>query len=116
MNRFNKMNDHELNSFVKQHQPEPSKAEAQELNLLKRKLNLQDKVTESNSVWLWLATGLAASVFMFHFLTTNPTVTPEASIVAAATTPTSIEEDDEYSEASAPTLDVGEDYLTLAGF
>lgn len=116
MNRFNKMNDDELNSFVKQHQPEPPQAEAHELNLLKRKLNLQDKQTESNSVWLWLATGLAASLFMFHFLTTNPAVTPEASLAATVTSPASVEEDDEYSEASSPTLDVGEDYLILAGF
>lgn len=122
MNRFNKMNDDELNSFVKQHQPKAPEAEAFELNLLKRKLNLQDKVTESNSVWLWLATGLAASFFMFHFITTNPAATPEASILAANVAPeitastALIEDDDDYAESSVPTLDIGEDYLTLAGF
>lgn len=116
MNKFNKMNDDELNSFVKQNQPRPPDAEPQELNLLKRKLNLEDKATELNSVWLWLVTGLAASVFIFQFLTTNLTITPEPAVTVAATTPTLIEEDDEFSEASAPTLDVGEDYLTLAGF
>ncbi|WP_409478318.1 hypothetical protein [Pseudobdellovibrio sp. HCB154] len=119
MNRFNKMNDDELKSFIKENQPQAPKADAGELNSLMRQLNLKQPESSSNTIWLWLSTGLAASLFMFHFLTVAPTITePPAVTTATVTTaqPISIEEDDEYTEASVPTLDVGEEYLTLAGF
>ncbi len=119
MNRFNKMNDDELKSFIKENQPQAPKAEAGELNSLMRQLKLKQPESTSNTTWLWLSTGLAASLFMFHFLTVAPTITEPpavATVAATSTQPISIEEDDEYTEASVPTLDIGEEYLTLAGF
>lgn len=119
MNRFNKMNDDELKSFIKEHQPQAPKADAGELNSLMRQLNLKQPESSSNTIWLWLSTGLAASLFMFHFLTVTPTITEPPVVTTAVTSetqPVSVEEDDEYTEASVPTLDVGEEYLTLAGF
>lgn len=120
MNRFNKMNDDELKSFIKENQPQAPKADAGELNSLMRQLNLKQPESSSNTIWLWLSTGLAASLFMFHFLTVAPTITEQPPVVTTAaiseTQPVSIEEDDEYTEASIPTLDIGEEYLTLAGF
>ena len=139
MSKFNNMNDDELQSFLKKNQPQAPNADAGELNSLMRKLKINNEATESssNTLWLWLATGLAASLFMFQFLSTNPVITPElpAATVTetkpAAVTPeieqpaetapkiaaTAVnEEDDEFSEDSVPTLDIGEEYLTLAGF
>ncbi|MCM2352187.1 MAG: hypothetical protein NDI63_01130 [Pseudobdellovibrio sp.] len=119
MNRFNKMNDDELKSFIKENQPQAPKADAGELHSLMRQLKFKQPESSTNTTWLWLSTGLAASLFMFHFLTVAPTITepPVATTAAAAPSqPISIEEDDEYTEASVPTLDIGEEYLTLAGF
>ena len=116
MNRFNKMNDDELKAFMKNNQPEPPLAEAGELNALMRKLKLETKQPETNSIWMWLATGVAASLFMFQFLTTTPTVTPAPLVTTAATATVSTEDEEEYTEADVPTLDIGEEYLTLAGY
>lgn len=132
MNRFNKMNDDELNSFVKQNQPQAPDAEAGELNTLVRKLKLKETESSPSNLWMWLSTGVAASLLMFHFLTVNqPTNTPialvtqpavqivqkttETKVTAPISTPVLTEEDEEFSETNVPTLDIGEEYLTLAG-
>lgn len=129
MSRFNNMNDDELKSFMQKNQPQPPQAEVNELNILKHKLNLKDKSRESNSVWLWVATGLAASFFMFQFVATNkiiPRVETPVTVVATSTeiveTPTTsptkvaavAEEEEEMNSSGFPTLDVGEDFLILA--
>jgi hypothetical protein len=85
---------------------------------------------------MWLSSGVAASLLMFHFLTANqplnqplnqPTNTPVALVTQPAvqivqkttetkvTAPVLTEEDEEFSETNVPTLDIGEEYLTLAG-
>ena len=117
MNRSNKMNDDELKAFIKNNQPEAPQAEAGELNSIMRRLKLETKQPESNSVWLWLATGVAASLFMFQFLTKAPVVNSAPQVTTAATSAMSNDDDDEeYTELDVPTLDVGEEYLTLAGY
>lgn len=113
MNRFNKMNDDELKAFMKNNQPEAPAAEAGELNSIMRKLKLEAKQPESNSVWMWLATGVAASLFMFQFLTTAPQVNTAPQMTTSAV---STEDEEEYTELDVPTLDIGEEYLTLAGY
>ena len=132
MNRFNKMNDDELNSFVKQNQPQAPDAEAGELNTLVRKLKLKETESSPSNLWMWLSTGVAASLLMFHFLTINePTNTPIAQIVqpvvqivekttetkvtSPISSPVLTEDEEEFSETNVPTLDIGEEYLTLAG-
>lgn len=138
MSKFNNMNDDDLKSFLKQNQPQAPQADSGELNALMRKLKIKNEDAESspNTVWLWLATGLAASIFMFQFLSTGPVMAPELPVTPVAAIKPAVEpelkpaseaapkiaatavneEDDDFSEESVPTLDIGEEYLTLAGF
>lgn len=119
MNRFNNMNDDELKSFVKQNQPEAPKAESGELSSLMRKLKLKEPEAQTNPMWMWLSTGIAASVFMFHFLVVNPinpTLPEVTQINEGAAVPASVAIEEEEDFNAAPTLDIGEEYLTLAGY
>lgn len=117
MKNFKKINDDELNMFLKDHKPDHPLAHAYEFEQIVRKLDIKDEKTNfftKISLGFAMASFIGLCIFMLQ--------SPSSSIMNAppATTTTinaavTDDEDIDFVDGELPTMDIGENYLNLAG-
>lgn len=112
--------DDNLKSFLKRNQPTPPSAKAEELSLILKKLEPTPKFQFK---WFAIPTAALAGLLAFWFSMQTPEVdapsAPRTIIQQQANNEQQVamlgDDDFDLFEEEAPTLEVGEEYLTLAG-
>lgn len=112
--------DNNLKSFLQRHQPKAPAGPEQELNQILKKI----KPTSSfRFKWFAIPTAVAAGLMAFWISMQPSTLTvptPEKSVseqpIAEAPQVALLDDEDiDFFEDEKPTLEIGQDYLTLAG-
>lgn len=117
MKNFKKINDDELNMFLKNNKPDHPSAQAYEFEQILRQLDIKDEKTNfftKISLGFVTAAFVGLCIFMLQspsssIINTSPV--PNTTINAAAAD----DDDIDFVDSELPTMDIGENYLNLAG-